>query len=47
MNLVVRLYAEQIGGTGTSYFDRVRAELGQTTVSARGTRILCGEWKAS
>ena len=48
--VLLRLNIEALGAgaTGTVYYDLVRAEKeGAAVVSARGTRILCGEWKAS
>ena len=50
--VLLRLNIESLaaGATGTAYYDVVRAEneqAGATTISARGTRIICGEWKVS
>lgn len=50
--VLLRLNIESLGAgaTGTAYYDVVRAEYeqaGAAAISARGTRIVCGEWKAS
>lgn len=48
--VLLRLNIEALGAgaSGTVYYDIVRGEKeGATAISARGTRILAGEWKAS